>query len=609
MKKSRYILLLLSVLFSVVACNKDMQPSGKASGECSAVFRLTSRDALTLRTKSDADDLLDGLRFTNVLVILVDNAGNVVGNVYKEYPYDPSASGNDPHQGEVTGSSLTEDVIHFDHLNPGNYTAYAYANIDAEAWQKSGEEISASGQEKGKVSGDFSSFLLRELKAADPVTPSSAGETSMLLTGQAEVPVGLSVETHTLYLKRPVVRLRVYINNTTPYPVRVDELQFSEFNADRAYILGRSDENGAPSVPSGVTYGPLPAYPILSSSPSTAPQSGAAGYEEEYLVYETLLYENACPEPYKLFALLTLDPGGLNLMMPLGQREFSPIDYQTLNNMRNGDQVDVLLIYPRIQTRSARLYYGVSAEDNYAWESCGYNSYTKLQARVKAIFNESPHHDYDGYSYTGLGGSMSGLAAWTGLAADSPLGPPNGTTITFNYTGANSGSPKKYLRTLTKGSNGLFSIDGLSTSTTVLTDMRVQQGSKIGGNNRFANDLPGNCLVNFIQNATGYFLRSDCLYNDSTVDGSKKSKLVWHNNPNTETHDFQFILFREDRSSAPLKRILKESHKEVPLTYMTRNEDIKLVINVFYAEQEATLNFDVDNSTWTTIKESSHTFN
>lgn len=607
MRKVRFILVLTLFLSAALACRKEQGPEDGIAGECSAVFRLSSRDAISLQTKTDADDLLDGLRFTNVLVILVDHSNNVVGNVYKEYPYDPAASGNDPNQVEVTGSSLTDDVIHFEHLNPGNYTAYAYANIDAVAWQKSGEVI--SGQEKVTTSGDFSSFLERELKAANPVTPTVAGETAMLLTGQAEVLVGLSVETHTIYLKRPVVRLRVYINNTTPYPVRLDDLQFSEFNADRAYLIGRSDDSGVPSVPAGVTYGPLPSYPILSASPETAPQSGAPGYEEEYLVYETLLYENACPDPYKVFALLTLDPADKNLQMSLGEMVFEPVSASTLNGMENGKQMDVLLIYPRKQTRSARLYYGVSAEDNYAWESCGYEVYSNLLNRVRDIFTESPSHSYFGYSYNGLAGTNSGLAGWTGLEADAPLGPaPNGPTVTFNYTGANSGTPKKYVRTLTRGADGKFSFEGLSTSTTILTNMRIQQGSKIDGEKRFAKDLPGDCMINFIQDDSGLYLRSDCFYNSSDLDVTKKSRLVWQSYVN-DKHDFQFTLFRQRRDGAPLKRILKESHKEVPLTYMSRNEDIKLVINVFYADQEGTLNFDVDNSTWTTPSESSHTFN
>lgn len=586
MRKVRFILVLTLFLSAAFACRKEQEPVDGIAGECSAVFRLSSRDAISLQTKTDADDLLDGLRFKNVLVILVDHSNNVVGNVYKEYPY---------------GSSLTDDVIHFEHLNPGNYTAYAYANIDAEAWQKSGEVI--SGQEKVTTSGDFSSFLERELKADNPVTPTAAGETAMLLTGQAEVLVGLSVETHTIYLKRPVVRLRVYINNTTPYPVRLDDLQFSEFNADRAYIIGRSDENGVPSVPSGVTYGPLPAYP--TASPVTAPQSGAPGYLEEYPVYETLLYENACPDPYKIFALLTLDPSGLNRQMSLGEIVREPVNATTLNAMANGEQMDILLTNPRKQTRSARLYYGVSAEDNYAWESCGYESYADLLNRIIAIFSESPSCYYEGYTYNGTGSNQAGLAGWTG-AADAPLGPaPNGPTVTFDYTGANSGSPKKYVRTLTRGSDGKFSIEGLSTTTTSLNNIEILQGGS-NDNNRFAADLPRTFLVN-LKNSSGKYLKSDSKYSESDVDKAKKSTLLWDGT--TTNQDHQFMLFREKTDGASLKRILKESHKEVPLTYMTRNEDIKLVINVFYADQEATLNFDVDNSTWATASESSHTFN
>lgn len=603
MRKVRFILALIVLLSAAFACRKEQEPVDGIAGECSAVFRLSSRDAISLQTKTEADDLLDGLRFTNVLVILVDHSNNVVGNVYKKYPYDPDASGNDPNQEKVTGSSLTDDVIHFEHLNPGNYTAYAYANIDAEAWQKSGEVISS--QEKVTTSGDFSSFLERELKADNPVTPTVAGESAMLLTGQAEIAVGLSVEPHTVYLKRPVVRLRVYINNTTPYPVRLDDLQFSEFNADRAYIIGRSDENGVPSVPSGVTYGPLPAYP--TATPVTAPNSGTPGYLEEYPVYETLLYENACPDPYKVFALLTLDPADKNLQVSLGEMVFEPVSASTLNSMENGEQMDIIVTNPRKQTRSARLYYGVSAEDNYAWESCGYNSYSDLLKRIQAIFTESPSHLYLNYTYNGPSSNQTGLAGWTGLAVDDPLGPePNGPTVTFDYTGANSGSPKKYVRTLTKGADGKLSIEGLSSSATSLTNMTIEKGTKTGGD-RFASDLPGDYLVNFKSSANKW-LKSDCMYNEKTVDNAKPSKLIWDNASRNQDH--QFMLFRERRDGAPLKRILKESHKEVPLTYMTRNEDIKLVINVFYADQEATLNFDVDNSTWATpYSESSHTFN
>ena len=82
MRKVRFILVLTLFLSAALACRKEQGPEDGIAGECSAVFRLSSRDAISLQTKTDADDLLDGLRFTNVLVILVDHSNNVVGNVY-----------------------------------------------------------------------------------------------------------------------------------------------------------------------------------------------------------------------------------------------------------------------------------------------------------------------------------------------------------------------------------------------------------------------------------------------------------------------------------------------------------------------------------------------
>ena len=595
MRALRYILLLTAVLLSGWACRKEVDPAETGTGQGGVVFRLTSRDPIRLQTKTDADELLDGLRFSNLLVILVDNTGQVVGNVYKSYPYDPADPGNDPLQEEVTGSTLTDDTIHFEHLNPGNYTAYAYANIDAEAWQESGEEISATGKEKDLVSGDFSAFLERELKAADPLTPAAAGESAMLLTGQAEVAVGLSVETHTIYLKRPVVRLRVYINNTTPYPVRMDELQFSDFNADRAYLIGRSDDSGVPSVPAGVTYGPLPSYPILSASPETAPQSGAPGYEEEYLVYETLLYENACPDPYKVFATLTLDPSGLNRQMSL-QTKFDLVTYSTLSAMDDGEDMYVLVMNPQINVRSGRLFTHISDEKKMAWESAGYTNYQDYYNRAKAIYDEVSSYDYSSrYSYS----KANGYSGWSGLTADAAK-----QDATFSYTGVKN----TYFHRISK-SGGLFTIEGLALQLnnangicdgTSISGITVENGAVVKDKNPA--DFAGK-LVRFKIGSNSY-VQADARWDSNP---QKESNLKLPSN-NAARQDAQFVLFGY-RFGGSLKRILKDSNKEVPLTYMSRNEDIKLVINVFYADQEATLNFDVDNSTWTTPSESSHTFN
>lgn len=578
------VILLLSALLATWSCRKELVLDEVCSGYGSIELSLSSQTAIRLETKSESDDLLEGLRFRNVLVILTDNSGKVVGKEYKEYV-----------------SSMTQDVIQFDHLLPGNYHAYAYANIDRTQWQDS-DRISTQEKEVAEGSS-FSAFLDRELlnMTTAGVDELASVSEAMLMTGDLAIPVGLSVISRTIELLRPVVRFNVHIHNHTPYPVTVKDLSFSQFSADRAYILPHLDANGVPTVPAGATYSTPPAYD------DSSPEEVAANSEQR--VYQTLLYENVAPSTYRTYVTLELDRSGeslSNLEVSMGERPFGPLDSQVFADMNEGESVDVLVINPRKQTRSARLYYGVSTEDNYAWESIGYDSYTKLVNRVMAIYNESPSHNYVDYTYSGAGSNYSGLAGWTGLAEDDPLGPPNGTTITFDYTGANSGNPKKYFRKLTKDENGKFSIEGLSSSATSLTDMTIEKGTKTD-NNRFAADLDGNLLVNF-KNSGGKYLKSDCMYNESTEGKAKYTKLLWDSAKN---QDHQFILFGKYCVGGALKRILKDNNKEVPLTYMARNEDINLVINVYYADQEGAIDFVVDNSHWTDAgtTTSSHTFN
>jgi hypothetical protein len=593
MRKALFILLLLSA-FAAWSCRKELGPEAVASGNGSIELKLNSGNAVTLQTK--ANDLEEGLKFNNVLVILVNNSGIVVGNVYKTYPYTP---GVDDIQDAESDTSVAEDVIHFNGLLPGNYQVYAYANIDASAWQ-SGNLI-ATQEKVAAVGSSFSALADRELAALTGTGVPSNPSSSMLLTGQKEVAVGLTRVSETLDLLRPVVRFKVSVRNHTPFPVKVDELRFSHFNPDKAYLLDHRDDSGVPSLPSGVTYRAMPAFD------TTAGDDDTVASDTVEVVYQRLIYENAYSKPYKIFAAMTLDRSSeslSDLQLSLGDRPFGVIDYTTLNGMDVGEQVDVLLINPRKQTRSARLYYRVSAQDNYAWESCGYDGFNKLFARASAIFGENPSFGYVGFTYNGAGSNNSGLAGWTGLDADAPLGPPNNSTVTFNYTGANSGNPRKYFRTLSRNADGLFSIDGLSSSATSLTGMRVEQGT-ISDSNRFPPDLQAGNLVNFIQNSTGKNLKSDCMYSESDVNKAKKSKLVWDTARN---QDHQFILFGKYMAGGPLKRILKDNNKEVPLTYMARNEEINVVINVYYSDTEGTLDFVVDNSTWKTATTVTHTF-
>lgn len=578
-------LLLTGTILTAASCRKEFMPEG--DGYCRIVLSLNSSHALRMETKTVADDLLDGSRFSNLLVILTDNSGKVVSKFYKDDYASPQ----------------TQDEIEFDNLLPGNYHAYAYANIDATQWQQTGANV-ISSKEGALNAGNSFTFIDRELLGLTtagrdaPVSP----VTSMLLTGKLDISVGLSVEEAELDLIRPVVRFKVTVRNNTPFPVSVDALSFSNFNPDRAYLLDHLNASGVPLVPDGVTYRELPAFDPTSLLATVASHDTS-------VVYTTYLYENVAPDTYKIFTTVTIDRSGeslTDLSYTLGGKPFGPIDAATLNAMNEGETVDVLLINPRSTVRSGRLYYGIGASGYTAWESCGYSSFNSFLARAKAIYDQdNSSFPYTDFSYSGWLNNKSGFAGWTGNTADAPS-----TGNTFNYVGKRS----TYFHTLTKGSGNLFTLAGLATgrpaSGSSLSNIRIEKGKNVSG--KFPSDIDDNVLLRIYQSASGSSkLKSDCVWGDAstTEEEAKYTKLVWDTSDN---QDHQFVLFGKfDDLGAALKRILKENHKEVPLTYMARNEEINVIVNVFYADQEGSLTFEVDNDHWTDdhATESEHTFN
>lgn len=596
MRKVKAISILVA-LMCALSCTHDNPIEGSGFGTLE--LRLGSGNSIRMETKTDADDLLDELRFDNVLVVLTDNEDIVVGSVYKAYPYVPGASDL---QDAVAKSSVTQDIIHFNHLLPGNYRVYAYANIDATEWQDSEDSDNLiSANEQTVTPGDyFTPYLSRELLAlnsSDTSVPANPA-TKMLLTGQKTVSVGLAVASATVDLLRPVVRVKVTVKNNTPFPVTVDDLIFSEFSPDKAFLLDHLDASGIPAVPGGVTYRALPAYPILSASPSTI------SAKSESVVYQTLVYENVADD-YTIAASISMDRTSQSLaplsvsLGRIGAGSFGPIGIDILNSLPDGGYVDVLIINPRMTPRTGRLYYG-TGDTSYAWESCGYDTYQGFLDRATAIYYNQTY-TYSQYQANGEWNSTYGHAGWTGNKNDSPK-----YDNEFDY---DNGAGSSRFRRITKNGTGNYSVDGLSMGDTSLDGVNIVNGKWVDRFPATMRDMP---LVRFTKD--GKNLKSNFVYasNYSTQSekDAKPSKLEWHNENN---HDHQFILFgyyKPDDEGAPLSRILKENNKEVPLTYMARNEDINIVINVFYADQEGSITFQVDNSTWADdYSTSSHTFN
>ena len=582
MKKQLFILLLL-VIFTAVSCRKELGSAVGASGYGSIELCFDSRNAIGLQTRTDLEE---GLEFSNVLVILVNNSGNVVDKQYV-----------------VEGSPVSSKVVSFTELLPGSYHVYAYANIDADAWQQSGENLISAKERTLTPGTSFSTFVDRELASLTGTDVPSDPTTSMLLTGHKEVLVGLTTVTDTLNLLRPVVRFKVTVSNHTQFPIHVNELRFSNFNADRAYLLDHRDASGVPSLPVGVTYRAMPAFD------TSAGDDNEVSANAEDVVYQRLIYENAYTGSYKIFSSLTLDrssEGLPNLSLSLGEiAPFGPLDFATVNAMEDGESVNVLIVNPRKTTRAGRLFYGIG-DTNIAWESFGYTSFADFEDRARAIYEENSAHEYVGFTYSGYGNNNSGLAKWTGNSADEPVTETNPSThkVVFDYTGARS----THFRRMTK-QGGKYSIDGLTTNPpgeTSITDLRIVEGQIISG--RFPDDIESKYLLQFI-NDNDQYLRASNAYGANSISNAKLCPLSWDAAGQNE-HDHQFVLFGKfDDMGASLRRILKENNKEVPLTYMVRNEEINVILNVYYSDQAGTINFTVDNSTWGTPTTSSHTFN
>lgn len=583
MRKASFIWLLLCA-FTAWSCLEEIRPGSEGSGKGSIELRLDSGKAISLQTK--ATNLEEGLEFNNVLVILVNNSGKVVDKQYIDET-----------------SPVSEDVIHFNGLLPGNYHVYAYANIDATAWQ--GSDLIASNEKGLSARASFSRFVDRELATlTGPTDVPSDPSTSMLLTGHKEILVGLARVPETLDLLRPVVRFKVTVRNHTQFPLTVNDLHFSRFNPDKAYLLDHLDASGVPAVPSDVSYRKMPSF-----GTSTGDDASVVADAEE-VIYQRLIYENASPNAYKIYATLTLDRSSVsmsNLELSLGD-QFGLLNQQTLNQMEDGDYADILLINPRTTTRAGRLYYGIG-DSGIAWESCGYSSRAQFVARAEAIYNEIPDYQYEGYTYNGWENTNSGLAGWTGNSADAVYKGNDSGAAYFNYTGARS---RYFLRLTNHGT--YFSIDRLSTNAPAQTSIpKVRIVAGVKAQNRFPNDLPVTELLQFVNadsddSNKGKYLKSDCIWSAGNEAAATACKVSWEADGSSQ-HDHQFIVFGRTKAGGPLKRILKENNKEVPLTYMARNEEINVIINVYYSDKTGELNFVVDNSTWGTATTSTHTFN
>lgn len=279
MRTGRLIFQLLFLTALLAGCREQytQEPVQKAD----LLLQFSTPVEASLETKG----IEDGESFHNLLVLVM--RGNTVLHK-KTWPED------------ISNNYVSKVTISIPDVELGSYDVYAYANYDETAWQ----QVYISGTELIAPIGstlNVQDRLLKGLSSSYPAPQPPAANTPMLLTGHSQVSVGVVNNVAELKLLRPVARLNLYINNHTPYPVRLDELAFNNFFAPQSYLIGRTDSEGQPQMPSGTVLETLPAY--NTSNPITI-----GSMEVRKCVYSILMYEMTMPSNQlcRMYAKATL---------------------------------------------------------------------------------------------------------------------------------------------------------------------------------------------------------------------------------------------------------------------------------------------------------------
>lgn len=500
----------------------------------------------------------DGYAFHNLLVVLTDDHYQVVDKVYKTYPYTPS-------QGDLqtaAGALPTEDVVYFQNLAVGTYHAYAYANIDHTDWQVAGQTIAEVEKNLHTLKQNGETVSLdteRTLKEFASGTAPTVSETDpMLLTGQTNVPVTVQLNEAEIALKRPLVRMNVFVNNHTPYDLEVQDIRFSPFNATKTYLLEHRAGSGKPPyMPEGNEFVDLP--PLTGPVMVPKPVEGEDG--DRTCVYSTLLYESTA-ESYKIWMQLALLNSGLvNAVRTLGTtiHDVRLMTSSEVTSMQPGESKTVLLVNPQNNANGVVV----------GWDGTDF------------VFRKAPKiketEDYFTWLHNIVqGGDMEPyFLRLERQSANGPFALYSGDHNIFDNLPYQV-STNQYTPTGATGMNALAVsvVDPNKTWSQIDTDFRPS------------------------------LLRFYC----NTASTSNKDAYLWNSN-GTALYTYadksnqarQWVLYEvtSEQAGVDIKYVEKGTNKTKPVTYLARNHEYNMDINVYYVDFETQFEFRVENTWWT----------
>jgi hypothetical protein len=311
--------------------------------------------------------------------------------------------------------------------------------------------------------------------------------------------------------------------------------------------------------------------------PQTVPAQDASDSESGYRVYSQLLYENAAGE-YRLFAGITLDPDGDKRQSAyVTDGNTWPLTPDFVRSMQVEDTRIVLLVNPNYRNNNDG---GVFYADGTSIKKLAlpYSREEDFRNRIRELVSDANSRDKYLFTLKRISDDAS-----TGL----PL-----------YSLTNKVNNVNVLKALTK--DGAFLEDGEVPSSGA--DYPISADFK-GRLFRFRTDAWNHkdYLRNY-SNAAGYNWVESNNNNDATY---------YHNNhPGRQYVDegiFQWALYDTD-GGAGLKVVDNVTSQVSPLSYMRRNQELNVVLNVFYQQEYKHVNFVVDNAWWTTGHTMEHVF-
>ena len=303
MRQTWFIGFLWCMAFLFGGCVEPLTPV-PSSQKVDFVLHISSAMESTLETKAETAE--NGDLFSNIIVFLVRD-GKIVKCA----------------QPEMTSDASTKDIP-FTSVEVGTYEVYAIANYtDA--------DLNGLVEDNTFITGKafHADHLLQSV--SNHQSPHPGKEGYMLLTGHTQAPVEVDYSQGDIVLYRTVARLNVYINNYTPKPVRLDNLEFSSFSAPTAYLFEHKDESGLPVMLPGTVLQDLPIYDLNNpvTIPVAPPTTPGTPSPERVPVYLTYLYEMQSVDVCQLNVKVCLLDGQTNPTLTSGLKPMNLVDNQT----------------------------------------------------------------------------------------------------------------------------------------------------------------------------------------------------------------------------------------------------------------------------------------